>query len=234
MANRFYLQRGDRDEGYTPNVAAGWGDSSILKRARCNIIKEYLGSSPDTFDDSDESNKDIVFRQHHSPELEPGKVLVFPGGGEEIIVTAMIAGEEHALGNNMYPVFGMRILGNAESTYALRKTIFVPTRGDAEWSDSAYASRINYFTAQSGNYTTVAGDRLVIESGSGGDPSSGFTHRSSVNYQDDSDTDFSQPGQTAAWNPWVEIPSDYNVYAFVSGSIVPQAMHLSKQLSRSD
>jgi hypothetical protein len=216
MANRFYLQAWERDEGYVPGGSADWGDSSILKRSRCTLnYREVVGSAQDVFNDSDATDKKILFRQHHSLEFVPGQELVFLGGGDALIITAILQGFQTSLSNNMYPALGIRIIGNAASGYAVRKVVLPVTLGDDEYPTGVATSRINTFTAASGNYTTVGGDRLCVESGTGGDPGAGFTHSSRLAYRDDSDTDLSAAGQTAAWNPWVEIPDDYNVYEFV-------------------
>lgn len=63
-------------------------------------------------------------------------------------------------------------------------------------------------TATSSSLTVEAGDRIIIEIGTGGNPNTGATHSSTISYGDDSGTDLPENDtETAANNPWVEFPN---------------------------
>ena len=61
-------------------------------------------------------------------------------------------------------------------------------------------------TSAATNYTTVAGDYLVLEVGVGGDPAVGFNHESGMRFGDAAASDLPEDNtDTTDLNPWVQL-----------------------------
>ena len=151
-----------------------------------------------SFLDSNNDDRDILFRQFicQTP-LAAGQTI----NGSQAI-KFQIRAQEGSPFNNMFTAIGIRIIDADGIT--VNKTILAVTRDGTEISDF---SLVNCrFTANSaaGDYTTVSGDRLVIEIGTGGSPLP-LGHDSDLRIGDASASDLPEDdSSTSDYNPWVE------------------------------
>lgn len=166
MATRLYLSAAAETVPITPTPDSGWEDTSIFQRVLCGKGKRLLPMTTISFTDSNSASKDILFRQYISPELVPGQNLVFTAGDSfiEAVCRVMLTGS----GADMRLTIGARII--ASDGVTVQKTILNVTRDNVVATNDALKSRAFFNSNLSGSYTTIEGDRLVIEIGMGGDP----------------------------------------------------------------
>jgi len=214
-----YLPSGAEATPISPTPDAAWEDTSILARVKCSTSKRSLAMTTVSFTDSNWSNKDILFRQWIN-ELVPGRLIL---GG--YYFTGQCRVYQPDLMNGMFLTFGIRILaGNGTD---VRKTLVPVTSDNLLAPSDVLTNRSWGVTAASGNYTTQAGDCLVIEGGMGGNPDEigppvGYpNHSSSMRFGDASETDLPlwDNSQSADYCPYIiRLNQEYeeDILTFVS------------------
>jgi len=198
MATRLYLKVTATSTPISPTPDSAWEDTSSFARL---MISPVAGSDPMTtvsFTDIDDTPKDILFRQYISNPLTVGQTIT---GGQNL--KAQIRGSEDNTKNNMFVTFGIRVINGT----TVQKTI-----RNISWSDNielaltTLTNRQVVTTGAGTNYITVAGDRLVIEVGTTGDPANGETHNSSLRFGDAALTDLIEDDlSTLDLRPWIEL-----------------------------
>jgi len=199
MATRLYLQAQAGATPISPTPDAAWEDTTILVRT---VMATTPGAAPMTtvsFTDNNAALRDILFRQCVSATaLSSGQTVT---GGQSLKAQARVS--QVALTNNLFLTLGIRIIASDGST--VQKTVLGVTQDDSE----AGTTLVNrQFTASSAatNYTTVAGDYVVIEVGTGGNPDTGSDHDSSLRLGDAATSDLPEDNtDTTDLRPWVEL-----------------------------
>ncbi|MDP2632263.1 MAG: hypothetical protein Q8P25_00880 [Candidatus Curtissbacteria bacterium] len=207
-ASRFYLPSTGA-AAISPAYDAAWENVSIAARLAAVTTKIASAMSTVAFDDSDNADKDILFRQYVGAALTPGQTIT---GGQAL--KFQIRGFKAFVADGMRTALGVRIVNTDGSI--VRKTVLAVTRDNVTLSTAALTNRQFTATSAAGNYTTVAGDRLVIEVGTGGDPFAA-AHDSSLRIGDASGTDLPENDtSTTDNNPWVEL-ADSLTFTSASG-----------------
>ena len=201
MATRFYLPASAASTPITPTPDAAWEDTSILARAMTStaVISDAMATV--SFSDADETNKDILFRQWISEPLTAGQTIT----GSQAL-KAQVRGSERLSGNNLFLTLGIRVIAANGTT--VQKVVLAPTRDDVELTSPLATLTNRQFTATSAatNYTTVEGDRLCIELGTGGDPITANPHDSALRLGDAAAVDLAENNTaTTDDNPWAQL-----------------------------
>ena len=202
MATRFYLPRNAESTPISPSPATDWENTSILARALATTTKRSLSTGVVTFSDSDVTDKDILFRQYISEELVADQLFA----DLQPIKAQCLCGEATMAGN-LFLTLGIRILAGDGTT--IRRTVLPVTRDNVELVDYGFPHANRKFNANSasGEYTTVAGDRLVIEVGTGGDPGVTGSHGSEL-ILGDTGTDLPEDDTSTDGIAWVQLVED--------------------------
>jgi len=209
MATRFYLPSTGA-AAISPAYNASWEDTSIATRLAAVTAKIASAMTTVDFVDADETDKDILFRQYVSDILPAGQTIT----GSQAL-KFQIRGIHANLLNNMYTALGIRVIADS-GTFV--KTIVSVTRDDSELPTSL-GNRQFTATSLPSNYTTKAGDRLVIEIGASGNPDPTGTHSSSLRIGDADANDLPEDNAaTDDYNPWVELT---DTLAFGVGWVAP-------------
>jgi len=212
MATRLYLDAAASATGISPTKDAAWEAEVSAGFARAVTATTKSGDALATVShaDSDVTDQDICWRQYVSAALTAGQTIT---GTQEILSVCRVS--EVSSSNNMFFVLGIRVIAADGTT--VQKTVMPVTRDDTE-APSALTGRKIVAASAATNYTTVAGDRLVIEIGMGGDPG-GFgapDHDSSMRLGSNSGSDLTVDGETNDYNPWVELT---DTLTFVSAAV---------------
>lgn len=212
MATRFYLPAAAATTPMSPTPDAAWEDQSILARAMTSTTPIGDTMATVTFpDDANAANKDILYRQYVSAALAASQTVT---GGQAIKAQCRVM--EVDVGNNLFFTIGIRVIASDGST--VQKTVLTVTRDNGEASASALTNRQYTATSAVTDYTTVAGDRLVIEIGMGGDPGVGSAHDSSMRLGDSAASDLPEDGtDTTDKRPWIEL-TDTLTFASTGGN----------------
>ena len=197
MATRFYLPGTAAATPISPTPDAAWEDTSILARAMTSTATIADPMATVAFDDADVSDRDILFRQWISEPLTAGQTIT----GSQAI-KAQARGIEVDSLNNLFLAVGIRILNGT----TVQKTVLPVTRDNTELAQIQLTNRRFTATSAVTNYTTVEGDRFVIEVGVGGDPDIGRSHDSSIRFGDAAASDLAENDtSTTDDNPWIEL-----------------------------
>lgn len=203
MSTRFYLPHTAETPAFSPTPDAAWEDTSGIVRciARTTKINDTLANID--FTDSDTTNKDVLLRQYVSAALDVGLTIT---GSQSIKAQCRLIESSH--NNNLFFTIGIRVIASDGTT--VQKTVLSVTRDNIELADENVIPLTNrQFTATSAatNYTTQAGDRLVIEIGAGGDPGSGGDgHVFTMRLGDSAGSDLAEDDiSTTDNNPWLEL-----------------------------
>lgn len=202
MATRFYLDGVADTVPISPTPDAAWENTSMLTRVLTTTTKSGETIATVSFADANATNQDILFRQYISSPLVAGQTIT---GGQALKAQCRVSEAGATAVNNLFFTVGMRVLAANGTT--VQKTVLVVTRDGVE-AEFASVLENRQFTATSvaGNYTTVAGDRLVIEIGMGGDPNAGSDHDSDMSLGSSSGADLAEDDTTTtANNPWFEL-----------------------------
>lgn len=221
MATRFYLPSSGAAPA-SPAVDAFW-DLTDPGFNRFKAVTTRINSSmfahtiqEDTPTDVDQ---DWVFAQWVSEPLAAQTISAQT-------VEIQMRGRENASGNNMFLAWSIRVCSGDGST--IRGTLVAGNRDATELAVSASTLTNRRDTATSSSLAVEAGDRIVIEIGTGGNPDAGATHGSTISYGDDSSTDLPENDtETAANNPWVEFP---NTISFQAAAPFPPFKQREKTL----
>ena len=198
MTTRFYLPATATATPITPSADAAWEDVSLLERVTTRTAKISNSLADVAFTDSNNADRDVVFRQYISRILTAGQTVT---GSQALKAQCLVS--EVAAGNNLFFTVGIRIIALDGST--VRKTVLTVTR-DAVEAVTTLVNRQFTATSAATNYTTLAGDRIVIEIGMAGDPIGNNTHSSTMRLGDSSASDLSEDDtSTTDNNPWVEL-----------------------------
>jgi len=201
MATRFYLPASAESTPIQFSESSEWEDVTLLTTGRAVARTTTIGNAMATvaFTDSNNANRDVLFRQYQSYPLTVGQIIT---GSQAIKAQARCL--EVAAGNNMFLTVGLRVVNKSGT---VSKVILAPTRDDTE-AALTLTNRQLTATSTSGSYTTVDGDYLIIEVGMGGDPanSGGADHDSSIRFGDSAGSDLAEDNSSTTDNrPWVEL-----------------------------
>lgn len=209
MATRFYLVGTAEAPAITPTPDAAWENTASLVRCigRTTKISDTLNTV--TGAALDDTDQDVIYRQYVTDELTAGQTIT---GSQAIKAQCRVS--EADLANNLFFAVGIRVI----NVSTVQKTVLSVTRDNTEAATSLTNRR---FTATSAatNYTTVSGDRLVIEIGLSGNPSAAGDHTASMRLGDSSGSDLSEDDtSTTDNNPWLELADTLTFGGGTSGS----------------
>ena len=198
MATRFYLPASAASTPITPTPDAAWENTSILARAMTSTSPISDAMTTVSFaEGTNTANQDILFRQHVSAELSAGQTIT---GSQALKAQVRVAQTND--NNNLVLAVGIRVLNGT----TVQKTVLAVTRDALEANLSTLENRQFTATSAATDYTTVAGDRLVIETGMGGTPFGVADHDSSMRFGDAAASDLPENNTaTTDDNPWVEL-----------------------------
>jgi hypothetical protein len=206
MTTRYYLPSGTSTTDIAPSYDSAWEDTTSYAAGGRQIHRKDVSNTTTEFRgglQSDLTDQDVLMKQFVGRfPLTAGQTIT----GSQALSASIYGGEANT-NNNLFLSIGIRIIASDGTT--VRKTVCSVTRAGNELptSGAGYASRYWTATSASGNYTTVAGDYLVIEIGVGGDPSADG-HWASVYFGDESaqnDLDAADGDTTYNDRPWVQL-----------------------------
>lgn len=227
MATTFYLPASASSTPISPTPDAAWEDVSIVQRALTRVTTIGDAMATVSFTDSDDTSKDVLFRQFISQELKAGQTIT---GSQAWKI--QVRCKEGASTSNMVLAMGIRVIASDGTT--VRKTVLAVARdtGGGSEFDATQLENMGHYNGNtaSTNYTTQAGDRLVFEIGAGGDPAAGSNHNCDLRFGDSAASDLPQDSTTLTdLRPWVQL-TDTLVFVYsaaVTGSIGPATAAVS-------
>lgn len=194
----------------TPN--ASWNDTSIHAHLKCVTTKITSAMTTRSFSDADETNKNILFNQWVSDPIAAQTISA------QTIKIQMRCSEVNAK-NNLFLTWAVYVFNNAGDT--LRGTVVPLQRDGTEViasTDPATEAVNRGDSATSTQVISQDGDRIVVETGLGGDPALGGTHSGSIIIGDDSGTDLPENDTgTLPNNPWLQFTNEITFYTPPSG-----------------
>lgn len=192
MATKLYLESsGTPNISPTPN--AGWTDTTQFARYKCGTTKLSSAMVTDDVTTAISTQADIIIGQWISDFLDVGQTIT---GAQAVNIVARAA--EVATNNNLFLTWAVYVFNGT----TLQKTVVTKRTDATEVAATTLTSRTDAATSVAGDYTTVQGDRLVIEVGLSGDPAGSNTHNGSLSFGSDSATDLTMAdGTTTANNP---------------------------------
>lgn len=199
MATKCFLRRTAETTGFAPTPDAGWEETSSIVRAWLRTATSGDSHADVTITETNSTDRDVLARQYIAP-LKAGQTIT---GGQAVQFVARF--QESTSNNNMHSVFGIRVV-NIDGT--VKKTVLAVTREANEMvaSPTTATARNNTATSAATNYTTVAGDFLVVEIGAGGDPSGSSPHTYVIGLGDNAGTFLAaNDTETTANDPWVQL-----------------------------
>jgi hypothetical protein len=216
MATRFYLRNTTDATGISPTPDAGWEVTASLVRAVANTTStaDAMADVTDIDAEDDDTDRDYLSRQYVSAALTAGQTVT----GSQAL-KAQCRCQENDAANNMFFAVGIRVIASDGTT--VRKTVLAVTRDGVEMVVAPTAATNRQFTATSAatNYTTQTGDRLVIEIGAGGNPSSGGNHEYTLRLGDAAGADLAEDDASTTDNrPWVQLN---DTLTFTAGTSQP-------------
>lgn len=198
MATKIYIPAINTPVGISPAIDSAWEVSSLLTRGIASTTK--FGDALQTIafsEGTNVNNQDIIFAQLISAPLTVGQTIT---GAQALKAQCRVI--ETTSSNNMFLTVGIRVMNGT----TVQKTVLAVTRDNSEASNTTLQNR--QFTANSAatNYTTVAGDRLVIEVGMAGTPAAGNGHSCSMRLGSNGASDLAEDNTTTSDdNPWVSL-----------------------------
>jgi hypothetical protein len=197
MATRFYLPS-TGTAGASPTVCADW-DYSVSAFIRRATVTTKISSAFSTISldgNSDSNDTDYCYVQWVSAPIAAQTISA------QTVDWVVSLFEENARANQ-YLAICIRVVSGDGNT--VRGTVVALTRDNTELATSQ-SSR--YHSATSSSVSASAGDRIVIEIGTGGNPevgAGGDSHDADVRIGDNSATDFGESGsETSDYCGWVE------------------------------
>lgn len=191
MATTLYLQSANTPPA-TPAFNAGWTDTTQATRYPSDSVKHSTSISTVSISDGSNAQVDVLIGQWQTPFLRAGQTIT---GAQTISIQARFS--ETNAGNNLFMAWGVYVF-NATT---LQKTV-ITKRNDGTEVATSLTNRTDSTTSVAGNYTTVAGDYLVIEIGLEGDPTGSNNHNGSMSIGDNAAADLpSDDTTTTANNP---------------------------------
>ena len=220
MATRLYLSAAAETTGILPSFAySGWNDTSIMARVRGTTQKRGLPMTTINFTDADSTDKNIGFRQIITNPITSGTLSV------DSLISVVFRCCEYTTGADLFIALAARIM---DKTGTIVRKDLMPGSvtiarasvdlGWTELDDTGWSGDVNearfYQVAITQSYAPVAGDRLVLEIGLGGDPTGSNTHTSRMVLGDNSATDLGpSSGGTNPFNPWIELEANLTFQA---------------------
>lgn len=199
MATKFYLPSEAASIPIGTTFSSSWEvTASQAFRARASTSK--ISTAMTTFNVTEASStaKDIALAMYVSLPLTSGQTVT---GGQAI--TGQCRVSETGSNNNMFWAIGIRVMAHDGTTQ--RKLMLDVTQNGSEAATSL-TNRTYSTTSAATNYTTVAGDRIVIEIGMGGDPSGSNPHDFGMRLGDNAASDLPVNNTaTTDDNPWVQL-----------------------------
>jgi hypothetical protein len=194
MATRFYLPLSGTAAVSPSYSNQAWGDTTIAARHAAVTTRINSTMTDVEFpDDGDDTDKDILVRQHVSDPIAAQTISAQT-------IKFQIRGAEPFSVNNLYTSIAIYVVSNDGST--VRGVILSLSR---DTSELALYLENRQFSATSSQVVAQSGDRIIIETGFGGNPNNNQDHAGTLSYGDDSTTDLGENNtDTAAYNPWVE------------------------------
>lgn len=196
MATRFYIPRNSASTAIAPTGNSEWEVKSDVVRARLltTPVGDSLGNL--AYADANNTDKDILLLQLISDELVAGQLIQLNSS-----LLVMRASETSSL-NNLRLAATIRVIAADGTTVRSEGSVL---RDNSEVSTSL-TSRLHSFSPLASSYTTVAGDRLVVEIGLGGDPSSSGNHTGVINCGDAAASWLpTADNDSSASNPFLEV-----------------------------
>lgn len=218
MATKIYLPRLAQTTAISPSIDAGWNNAPALVRAQAKTTTGSDAIATVTITETDSTSRDICAAQYIAP-LKAGQTIT---GGQAVQFVCQF--QESTSNNNMNSSFGIRIMASDGTT--VRKTVLAVTReaNEVVASPTVHTNRNNTATSVAGNYTTVAGDFLVIEIGAGGDPSGSSPHTYSLRLGNATATFLTanDTGTSSTDNnsPWVQLADTLILEASIAGAFI--------------
>ena len=199
MATRLYHES-TTYSAFTPAVDAGWSlTAGGFVRGRMTTASAGTASTNIDFNDADATNLSIVVYQGVSLALTAGQTIT---GGQAM--KGQARWRQFALTNNLFPAYVLRVIASDGTT--VRKTMLALTLDNNEMHSTALRNRAFTATSAATNYTTVAGDRLVIELGGSGDPDAAGTHQIRLTVGDAQASDLPEDDSDQTdLRPWFEL-----------------------------
>jgi hypothetical protein len=195
MPTRFYLpSTGAAD--ILPAWSVSWYDATSFSAAKLKAVTARISSvmTTKTMTDLDVTDRHFACGMWVSDRLAPQTIAVQA-------LSCSIKCSETSNSNNLLLHWIVRLIAADGITF--RTIISFRQDGTEVPLTASIASR--YDTLNTTLATAVGGDRIVIEVGLGGDPSTTFTHNGSMIIGDDSATDLNAAdADTGIRNPWVE------------------------------
>lgn len=220
MATRLYLP----STGTAPLSAlafnVGWEDQSIGARLPTSTVKAGSAMATVSFLDNNAADKDILFRQYQSDRIAAQTIAAQT-------VKFQIRGALTSAGDGMFTAIHIRVVAGDGSSDT--GTILAITR-DGTLLTTTLTNR--QFSATTSQVVANNGDRIVIEIGTGGDPSGSNDHDSDLRVGDAAASDLAEDDTTTDDNnPWVEFANtiDFNFVEAVA-SIADQRSRAAMRL----
>ena len=199
MSTRFYLGAAAETTPISPTPDSAWEDQTILARARARTTASGRTMATVSFTDNNAANRDVLFMQFVSHPLAGSQTIT---GSQALKAQALV--KQRATTNNMLFSVGIRVIAVDGST--VQKTVLVVTRDGVAADATTLTNRQFTATSAATNYTTVAGDYIVIEIGMSGDPNVGNDHDSDIRLGDAAASDLAENDtDTGDLRPWVEL-----------------------------
>ena len=199
MATRFYLPAAAATTPISPTQAAFWTDTSLLTRVNMDTATIADAMATTSYSDSNNGAKTILFRQHVSRAMAGGQTIT----GSQA-VKMQIRGAMGASGANLVVHAGLRVIGSDGST--VRKTLIDNVADGVTMALGTLTNRQYTATSAATDYTTIASDYLVLETGVSGTPGGVSDHDSSLRYGDAAASDLPENDTgTTDLRPWLEL-----------------------------
>lgn len=207
MATRFYLPSTGAAP-ISPDYSSGWEDTTQASRLKLVTTKISSAMTTATFLDSNATDRDCLVRQWVSAPLAAQTISA------QTIELQMRCGQvSSAGGGNNFLTWLVKVVAPDGTTV---RGYIVGSSGNPRRDDTemAFANPTPPLTNRRDTLTTTsvavtAGDYLVIEIGTGGDPGIGSDHDVWLRIGDADASDLPEDDtDTTDKNPWVEFPND--------------------------
>ena len=233
MATRLYLPfHGGSGAAvpFSPVQSASWeairGGGLVRDNTKTTAIADAIGTLSDTADGGN-GNYDLVDIQWLSLELTAGQTVT----GSQAVKAQVQGSKPHANGGAALAV-GIRVINITGPT--VKKTVLDVTRDNIDLVVTTITNRQFTATSAATNYTTVAGDYLVIEMGVGGDPVvGGSNHKNTLRLGDNgSDLPEDNTDTSTTLVPWVELADTLSFVGAAATSLLPNLHRSQRALQR--
>lgn len=173
-----------------------------------------------SFSDAVVSDASVLYRQYTSLALTAGQTIT---GGQAL--KAQYRCSQTSISNDMFVCMGIRVVASDGSTI---QKVVLTVLGDSVEILTVLTNHVTTRNSAATNYTTVAGDRLVIEVGLIGTPVAGGSHSSSIRFGDDAASDLPEDNTTTTdLRPWVQLTDTLTFVA--AGPVIPVMMNQYRQ-----